>query len=95
MPRRSCRENLSDVYKRQDLLISIKHITYMYSLACQEASNNELYTKLFSLFQESSQLQRKNYDLMFEKGWYKLEKEQAQKIDTKHQTFKSEESQLS
>ena len=56
----------------------------------QEASNNELYTKLFSLFQESSRLQQKNYDLMLEKGWYKLEKEQTQKVDTKHQTFKSE-----
>ena len=88
-------KRFNDRDRLNDLLISIKHITYMYSLACQEASNNELYTKLFSLFQESSQLQRKTYDLMFEKGWYKLEKEQAQKIDTKHQTFKSEESQLS
>ncbi len=34
----------------------------------QESSNNELYTKLFSLFQESSRLQQKNYDLMLEKG---------------------------
>lgn len=87
-------KQFNDRDRINDLLISIKHITYMYSLACQEASNCDLYDKLFKIFQESSQLQRKAYDLMFEKGWYKLEKEQAQKIDKKHQTFKSEETQL-
>lgn len=84
----------NDKDRLNDLLISIKHLAGIYSLACQEASNMTLYGDLTKLSAEASQLQRKTYDLMFEKGWYKLEKEKAEKIDQKNKTFSSMQSQL-
>lgn len=77
-----------------DLLISYKHLAYMYSLAMQEASNPTLYQDFFKLFQEASELQRDTYYLMFEKGWYALEKQTAEKVDQSHKMFKQQESQL-
>lgn len=77
-----------------DLLISYKHLAYMYSLAAQEASNSELYKQFFQLFEETSQLQRDTYDLMFEKGWYALEKQTPEKIEKLYEMFHKQQKQL-
>lgn len=49
--------------------------------ALNEASNEVLFGELYPIFEETKQLQRKIYELMFRKGWYKIEKAEPQKIN--------------
>lgn len=70
-----------------DMLATEKYMTDSYSTALNEASHQDLYQDLSSIFNETQQCQRTLYTLMFQKGWYKLEAEQAQKIQQSHQQF--------
>ena len=56
-----------------DMLSTEKYLTDSYSTALNEASNEPLYQDLLSIFTETQNMQRELYDLMFQKGWYKLE----------------------
>lgn len=69
---------------------TLKEMTKNYSTAMTEASNESLYTSFNSTFQELSKLQRETYELMFQKGWYSLEKAEPQKITEKLQTLSAE-----
>ncbi len=96
-PKASIKPNdnaFNDRDRINDLLISYKHLSYMYSLACQEASNPKLYKAFLALFHEVSEMQRATYYLMFEKGWNALEKQSQEKIKQSHKMFKQQESQL-
>ncbi len=88
------KEVYNDRDRINDLLISYKHLAYMYSLAMQEASNPKLYQSFAQLFEESSQMQRATYNLMFEKGWKTLEKLTQEKIKTTHKNFTQQANQL-
>ena len=87
-------DEFNDRDRINDLLISDKHLAYMYSLAMQEASNPELYKRFSTLFEETSQLQRDTYYKMFEKGWYALEKQTPEKIRQTHTMYKQQQAQL-
>ena len=63
----------------------LKELTKNYATSLTEASNNNLYNSHHSIFQELSKLQREAYQLMFQKGWYTLEKADTNKITQKHQ----------
>ncbi|MBS4161532.1 spore coat protein, partial [Klebsiella pneumoniae] len=54
-----------------------------------ELSHSSLYQAIQPLFQEAQNAQRRLYDVMFQNGWYKVEAEDAQKIQQTYQQFQS------
>lgn len=77
-----------------DLLSCLKAIVKDYTVAMTEASNEELYHQYETMFTEIMNLQREVFELMFRKGWYKLEKAESMKIDQKAQMLGQELSNL-
>lgn len=63
-----------------ELLISLKHMKSEYNIFTQEASGDEVYQKIDELYQEISCMQRDVYNLMSQKGWYKMQSEKATAI---------------
>ncbi len=61
-------------------LNNTKKLVDTYAIALNECSNDNWYNTLFKIFQETSQAQRRVYNLMFRKGWYSIDAEPAQKI---------------
>lgn len=82
--------NMNDKDYLTCLLTILKEMTKNYATAMTEASNEHLYKSYYSIFKEVSTLQREVYELMFKNGWYSLEKEEATKIEQKHQTLSTE-----
>lgn len=72
------------------LLTLLKDITKNYTIAMTEASNEHLYQSYHSVFQKLINLQRETFEVMFQKGWYELEKAEANKINQKYQTLSQE-----
>lgn len=72
------------------LLTCLKDMEKNYCIAMTEASCEELYNHHLEAFLSISSLQRKVYEIMFQKGWYILEKAEATKIQKKHQTLNQE-----
>lgn len=76
------------------LTSTLKEMTKGYATALTEASNETLYSRYKSVFDEISCLQREAFELMFKNGWYILEKADTNKINTKHQTLDQEHQDL-
>ena len=72
------------------LLSCLKEMSKNYVLAMTEASNETLYEKHKQVFLTLIALQREVYELMFRKGWYVLERCDANKISNKYQTLNQE-----
>ena len=72
------------------LITALKEMEKNYATAMTEASNESLYKNFNSIFTELSKLQRETYELMFQNGWYSLEKSEPQKITEKYQTLLQE-----
>jgi spore coat protein CotF len=70
-----------------DMLATEKYMTDSYSTALNEASHESLYQDLRTIFNETQDCQRELFNLMYENGWYKLEAEDQQKVQQKHQQF--------
>ena len=67
-------------------LSCLKEMTKNYAVALTEASCEHLYEVYNTMFQRYSQLQREVYELMFQNGWYVLERSETQKINQKKET---------
>lgn len=72
------------------LLTTLKEMTKNYAIALTEISNEELYHEFKELFNEVSLLQRETYELMFQNGWYSVEKAEEQKITNKYNMLNQE-----
>ncbi|MCQ6275629.1 spore coat protein [Bacillus sp. V3B] len=72
-----------------DLLTTEKYMTDSYNSALNEASHEALYQDILAIFTETQNEQRQLYNLMFQKGWYKLEQEEQQKLQQKYQQFQN------
>ncbi len=72
------------------MLTCVKEMEKNYCIAMTEASNENLYNKYHNMFNEIATLGRDIYELMFRKGWYKLEKAETTKITSKYQTLNQE-----
>ncbi|MGA9173440.1 MAG: spore coat protein [Thermoactinomyces sp.] len=70
-----------------DVLATEKYISYGYNSAVNEASNPQLFQSQMQLLNEIHQAQHQLFDLMHQKGWYKLEVAPAGKITQKAQQF--------
>ncbi|WNB93022.1 spore coat protein [Bacillus sp. NEB1478] len=77
-----------------DLLSYEKYMTDSYSTALNEASHEALYRDLLSVFNETQNMQRELYEMMFKKGWYALEAEDPQKIQQTYQQFSNYMTQM-
>lgn len=70
-----------------DLLAQEKYLTTSYSIAMHEASHDGLYQDIMAIFSETEKCQRDLYNLMFKKGWYKVEAADQQKLQQSYQQF--------
>lgn len=72
------------------LLSSLKSLEKNYAIALTEASNQNLFNNYMEIFEDLADLQRETYELMFKKGWYCLEKAEANKITKKFDMLNQE-----
>ena len=77
-----------------DILATEKYLTDSLNVAVREASHESLYRDFLNILNDSHHAQRHAFELMFQKGWYKLEAEQQQKLDQAHQQFMNYTSQF-
>ncbi|MFT8361907.1 MAG: spore coat protein [Sporolactobacillus sp.] len=70
-----------------DMLLTEKYLGTSYVHALQEASHQSLYQDIKGVFDQEADLQRDLYNVMFNKGWYKLESQEPQKIVQAQQQF--------
>lgn len=76
-----------------DALSTCKYLTDSLNIAVKEASHNELHADFQRILNETHQSTRELYNLMFQQGWYKLEAEDQQKLQTTYQQFSGYSSQ--
>jgi spore coat protein CotF len=70
-----------------DGLSTCKYITDSLNIAIREASHDQLHNDMVQILQETHQSARDLFNLMFQKGWYKLEAEEQQKLTQAYQQF--------
>ena len=81
---------LNDKDYISSLLSTLKQLVKDYAVVLTEVSNETLYNEYKEMFNTYSSLQREVYELMFRKGWYVLERCDANKISNKYQTLNQE-----
>ncbi len=64
-----------------DVMLCEKNISNNYSIAINEMSNSKLYKKVMSIFEDTKELARDIFNLMYINGWYTLESEEETKIE--------------
>lgn len=77
-----------------DALSTCKYLTDSFNVAVREASHDALHADFNRILAETHQSARELYNLMFQKGWYKLEAEQQQKLQQAYQQFSGYSSQF-
>ncbi|WP_188802807.1 spore coat protein [Sporolactobacillus putidus] len=70
-----------------DLLLTEKYMTVSYVQALHEASHQSFFQDIKNVLDQTCDHQRDLYNLMFNKGWYKIESQDPQKIQQTHQQF--------
>ncbi len=87
--------NLNDRDYLNGILESLKNMSNNFSIALNECSNETMYKEVFTMFQETKDMAREAYTLMFQNGWYSLEKAEQQKIMSKQNDCSLKMKQLS
>ena len=72
------------------LLSCLKEMTKNFATAMTEASNDNLYEKYEEMFEDVSEMQREVYEVIFQNGWYVLEKADTNKITKKYNLLNQE-----
>jgi len=72
------------------LLSCLKEMTKNFATAMTEASNDHLYEKYEEMFEDVSEMQREVYEVMFQNGWYVLEKADTNKLTKKYNLINQE-----
>lgn len=85
---------MTDRDRVTDVLASEKYLITSSNTAAWEASHQDLYQDIFTICTELQECHRDLYELMFQKGWYKLEAAEQQKLDQVYQQFTGYSSQL-
>lgn len=78
-----------------NLLVTLKHMKAEYNTFSQEASNEELYSEIDTIYECISTLQRDVYEMMSAQGWYKMTPDSAKNISKAYTKFSNSESELS
>lgn len=71
-------------------LLIIKGVCDLYLHGTIESSTAEVHEAFKCALNESLDIQNKIFNLMSEKGWYKMETVEQQKIDTAKQKFSAQ-----
>lgn len=77
-----------------DGLATCKYLTDSLTIAVREASHQQLHADFVQILDETHQCARNLYDTMFQKGWYKLEAAEQQKLQQAFQQFSGYSSQF-
>ena len=85
---------LNDKDYMNSLLSTLKELVKNYAVSLTEASNECLYQKYKEMFDVYANMQREVFELMFERGWYKLEKAEDNKINEKYNMLSQELNKL-
>lgn len=85
---------MNDRDRLNDVLATEKYILYGSIIAAWEASHQQLYQDLMNIVQETADSHRELFNLMFEKGWYKLEAAEQQQLDQAYQQFSNYSTQF-
>ncbi|MCH4284465.1 MULTISPECIES: spore coat protein [Bacillota] len=78
-----------------NLLVTLKHMKYEYNTFTQEASNEELFKEIDTLYDCISKQQRNVFDMMCAQGWYKMTADSEKNISKAYTKFSNSESELS
>lgn len=81
---------MEDKELMENELLIIKGVCDLYLHATLESTTAEVHAAFKDALNESLDIQNKLYNLMTEKGWYKTDVAQQEKIDTLKQTYSSE-----
>ena len=79
--------NMNDRDLLNDILESEKNMSVNYTYALNEASNEELFKRIYDMFIHIKETQRNLFELSFKKGWYTLEKAEENKINEEINTL--------
>lgn len=79
--------NMNDRDFLNDILESEKNMSVNYTYALNEASNEELFKRIYDMFIHIKEAQRNLFELSFKKGWYTLEKAEEIKINEEINTL--------
>ena len=79
--------NMNDRDFLNDILESEKNMSVNYTYALNEASNEELFKRIYDMFIHIKETQRNLFELSFKKGWYTLEKAEENKINDEINTL--------
>ena len=82
--------NLNEKDYLNSLLSCLKDMEKNYTIAMTEASCESLYQQYLETFLRIADLQRETYELMFQMGWYILEKADRKKIQDEYSTLNQE-----
>ena len=69
---------------------TLKEMAKNYSVVLTEASNKNLFKVYKKIFDNIITMQRQTFELIFENGWYILEKAEKNKINNKFSTLNQE-----
>lgn len=86
--------NVNDRDRMQDLLAQEKYLTAAYNVAMIEAGHEALFQVIRQNFDSCHQIQRKLFNTMFKKGWYKLPVADAESVAHTYEQFQQYQSQL-
>lgn len=85
---------MNDRDRANDILATEKYLIMSTNIAAWEASHQQLHQDIMMICNELQQCHREIFNLMFQKGWYKLEAEEQQKIDQVYQQFSNYSTQF-
>jgi spore coat protein CotF len=77
-----------------DILATEKYLTDNFNIFTKEATNQKLHSDTFQILQETHSAARDMFNLMFQKGWYKLKAAPGQEIQQSIQQFQNYQSQF-
>jgi spore coat protein CotF len=88
-------ECMNDEDLLNDIMLCEKNISNSYSVAINEMSNKYLYKKIMNIFEDTKDLARDIFNLMFSKGWYILTPEEENKITKSYTKYSDKLKELS
>lgn len=88
-------ECMNDEDILNDIMLCEKNISNSYSVAINEMSNKYLYKEVMSIFEDTKDIARDIYNLMFSKGWYLITQEDEKNIEKSYTKYSNKLSELS
>jgi len=70
-----------------DVLSSVKQMTVGYTIGLNEMQNPKLHQDIQNILNDTHLAQKQIFDVMFQKGWYKMNAADQQEISQAHSQF--------